>query len=47
MFGERCASRAAGLSSVPSYWLLDVSGKIVAKAHDADELPSLIEKHFK
>lgn len=37
----------AGLSSVPSYWLLDASGKIVAKAHDADELPSLIEKHFK
>ena len=37
----------AGLSSVPAYWLLDATGKIVAKAHDADELPSLIEKHFK
>jgi len=37
----------AGQSSVPAYWLLDASGKIVAKAHDADELPSLIEKHFK
>jgi thiol-disulfide isomerase/thioredoxin len=37
----------AGLSSVPAYWLLDASGVIVAKANDADELPSLIEEHFK
>ena len=36
----------AGLSSVPAYWLLDGSGTIVAKAYDADELPSLIEKYF-
>lgn len=36
-----------GLSSVPAYWLLDASGMIVAKTDDADELPSLIEKHFK
>jgi len=40
-------SADAGLSSVPAYWLLDASGKIVAKAHDAEDLPSLIEKHFK
>jgi hypothetical protein len=32
---------------VPAYWLLDASGKIVAKVHDPDELAELVAKRLK
>ena len=42
--GER---GAAGVSSVPSYWLLDPRGKIVAKANDPDQLATELEQRLK
>jgi hypothetical protein len=37
----------SGVSSVPAYWLLDPSGKIVAKAYDPDELSKSLGKRLK
>jgi RNA polymerase sigma factor (sigma-70 family) len=36
--GRLAAASDAGVSSVPTYWLLDPAGKIVAKVYDPDEL---------
>lgn len=36
-----------GVSGVPTYWLLDPKGKIVAKAESLDELAAEIEKRLK
>jgi thiol-disulfide isomerase/thioredoxin len=41
----RLTAPAAGVSSVPAYWLLDPAGKIVTKAYDPEELEkALVEK---
>jgi uncharacterized GH25 family protein/thiol-disulfide isomerase/thioredoxin len=37
----------AGVSSVPAYWLLDPSGKIIAKCHDPDEVAAQVAQHLK
>jgi beta-lactamase regulating signal transducer with metallopeptidase domain/protocatechuate 3,4-dioxygenase beta subunit/thiol-disulfide isomerase/thioredoxin len=42
--GRLAAPGAAGVSSVPAYWLLDPAGKIVAKATDPDELAAPLLK---
>lgn len=36
--GRLGVGSAAGVSSVPAYWVLDPSGKIVAKGYDTDEI---------
>jgi hypothetical protein len=38
---------AGGVSSVPTYWLLDPAGKIVAKVHDPDDLAPVLAERFK
>jgi len=38
---------AAGVSSVPAYWLLDPHGRIVAKGYDLAELAKEIEGRLK
>jgi peroxiredoxin len=43
----RLAATAAGVSSVPAYWLLDPAGKIVAKVNDLDELAAAVDKSVK
>jgi thiol-disulfide isomerase/thioredoxin len=40
--GRLAAPGDAGVSSVPAYWLLDPSGKIIAKVSDPDELGPLL-----
>lgn len=40
------AASRGGVSSVPTYWLLDPTGKIVAKSNDVDELAKLIGEHL-
>ena len=42
--GRLAAAGAAGVSSVPAYWLLDPAGKLVAKTADPDELAAAIDK---
>jgi thiol-disulfide isomerase/thioredoxin len=37
----------AGISSVPAYWLLDPTGKIVAKVHDPDDLAKALAERMK
>ena len=37
----------AGISSVPAYWLLDPTGKIVARVYDPDELTPLLAERLK
>jgi thiol-disulfide isomerase/thioredoxin len=36
--GRLATASGAGLSSVPTYWLLDPAGKLIAKAYDPGEL---------
>lgn len=45
--GRLDAAGAAGVSSVPAYWLLDDVGKIVAKANHPDELAAVLETRLK
>ncbi len=42
--GKLDAAAAPGVSSVPAYWLLDPTGKIVAKVNDPDELATAADK---
>ena len=42
--GRVDAKNVPGISGVPSYWLLDPKGKLVAKADSLDELAAEIEK---
>jgi RNA polymerase sigma factor (sigma-70 family) len=41
--GRLTAANAAGVSSVPAYWLLDPAGKIVARVYDPDELAAALD----
>jgi RNA polymerase sigma factor (sigma-70 family) len=44
----RCSGAGgAGVSSVPAYWLLDPSGKILGKASDPDELAATLAERLK
>jgi thiol-disulfide isomerase/thioredoxin len=43
----RLTAPAAGVSSVPAYWLLDPAGKIVAKGYDPDELEKALAEKLK
>jgi thiol-disulfide isomerase/thioredoxin len=43
----RLAATGAGVSSVPAYWLLDPTGKIVARVYDPAELAPLLAKRLK
>lgn len=45
--GRLAASNTAGISGVPTYWVLDPAGKIVAKVYDTEELAKAIEEHVK
>jgi uncharacterized GH25 family protein/thiol-disulfide isomerase/thioredoxin len=45
--GRLGADRTAGVSWVPVYWLLDPTGKIVAKGSDPDEFAALLEERLK
>jgi thiol-disulfide isomerase/thioredoxin len=45
--GRLTAPGDAGVSSVPAYWLLDPSGKIVAKVYDTDELAKTLSARLK
>ncbi len=45
--GRLAADSAAGVSSVPAYWLLDPAGKIVAKVYDPDELAASLADKLK
>lgn len=45
--GRLVGESAAGISSVPAYWLLDADGKIVKKAYVPDELAAAIELGLK
>jgi beta-lactamase regulating signal transducer with metallopeptidase domain/uncharacterized GH25 family protein/thiol-disulfide isomerase/thioredoxin/Leucine-rich repeat (LRR) protein len=42
--GRLNAPSDAGVSSVPAFWLLDATGKIVAKSYDLDELAAALKK---
>ena len=41
------AASSAGVSSVPTYWLLDPKGKLVAKVYDTEELSKALADHVK
>ncbi len=45
--GRLTAASAAGVSSVPAYWLLDPTGKIVDKVYDPDELAATVADRLK
>lgn len=45
--GQLAGGGAAGVSSVPAYWLLDPGGKIVAKLSHPDEVAKELEKRLK
>ena len=45
--GRLTTPNGTGVSSVPAYWLLDPSGKIVGKVNDADELAALLAEKVK
>jgi thiol-disulfide isomerase/thioredoxin len=45
--GRLTVSANAGVSSVPTYWLLDPNGKIVAKTYDLDELARALAERMK
>ncbi len=45
--GRLAGASDAGVSSVPAYWLLDPTGKIVAKVNDPDELTTYLAKRMK
>ena len=42
--GRLAAASDAGISGVPAFWLLDPTGKIIAKANDLDELAAAVDK---
>ena len=42
--GRLAAARAAGVSSVPAYWLLDRTGKLVAKSNGPEELAPFLPR---
>lgn len=43
----RVVAGQAGISSVPAYWLLDPTGKIIAKEYDPDALASALAERVK
>jgi RNA polymerase sigma factor (sigma-70 family) len=43
----RLPGGAAGVSSVPAYWLLDPAGKIVSKVYDPEELAAPLAERLK
>ena len=45
--GRLAVASDAGVSSVPAYWLLDPSGKIIAKVYDVDELAKALADRLK
>ena len=45
--GRLATANGSGLSSVPAYWLLDPSGKLVGKVNDTDELATLLAEKVK
>ncbi len=45
--GRLGTDRASGVSSVPAYWLLDPTGKIVATASDPEEFSATLEGRLK
>jgi hypothetical protein len=45
--GRLAVASLLGISSVPTYWLLDPAGKIVAKGYDPDELVSVLADRLK
>jgi thiol-disulfide isomerase/thioredoxin len=45
--GRLAVASLLGISSVPTYWLLDPAGKIVAKVYDPDELSSVLTDRLK
>jgi thiol-disulfide isomerase/thioredoxin len=45
--GRLAVSADAGVSSVPTYWLLDPNGKIIAKTYDLDELAKALAERMK
>jgi thiol-disulfide isomerase/thioredoxin len=45
--GRLAVTTAAGVSSVPAYWLLDPAGKILAKVYDPDELSAALADRLK
>ena len=45
--GRPDAADDAGISSVPTYWLLDPNGKIVSKVYDPDELAAPLADRLK
>jgi RNA polymerase sigma factor (sigma-70 family) len=45
--GRLGTDNPSGVSAVPTYWLLDPAGKIVATANDLDELTAAVEKGIK
>jgi thiol-disulfide isomerase/thioredoxin len=45
--GRLGGSGTAGVSSVPTYWILDPAGKIVAKVADPDDIVKELEKRLK
>jgi len=47
MQGRLGGDRASGVSGVPAYWLLDPTGKLIAKGSDPDELAVVIEDRLK
>jgi RNA polymerase sigma factor (sigma-70 family) len=45
--GRLAADSAAGVSSVPAYWVLDPAGKLIGKAFDPDEVATLLADRMK
>lgn len=45
--GRLAVSSDAGVSSVPAYWVLDPTGKIVAKTYDVEELAKALAERMK
>jgi thiol-disulfide isomerase/thioredoxin len=43
----RADAAGAGVSAVPTYWLLDPSGRIVARSHDPDDLAATLADRLK
>jgi thiol-disulfide isomerase/thioredoxin len=47
MQGRLGGDIASGVSGVPAFWLLDPTGKLIAKGSDPDELATVIEDRLK
>lgn len=45
--GRLGAKGTSGVSGVPAYWLLDPTGKLIAKSHTPDELVPVLEERLK